>query len=108
MKHDDQVVAMQHYFDESNQQKPNAPPPLKRFPLKNIPLYHAYYHQHMYNTSDLPAEPVRSRSSIRKRASAGEKQISSNISMVLEDLLQWVFETIDFETWKSNFGIICD
>lgn len=89
MKHNDQVETPQ-YFDESNEQeKNNAALPMKLFPLKNIPLYHAYYHQHMYNSSDLLHEPTpRNRSSITKRASAGEKQISTNITMVLEDLLK--------------------
>lgn len=92
MKHDDQIDTMdtmQPYTDESNQQKnTNAPLPIKRFPLRNIPLYHAHYHQHTYNltSSDLSPESPRNRSSIRKRASS--EKLSTNITMVLEGLLQ--------------------
>lgn len=89
MKHDDQIGTIPPYLDDSNQpENTNAPMPIKRFPLKNIPLYHAHYHQHTYNSSDLSHEVPRNRSSIRKRASSGEKQISTNITMVLEGLLE--------------------
>lgn len=88
MKHNDQIDAMQPNIDDKNQlEDKNTPLPMKRFPLKNIPLYHAYYHQHTYNSSDLMHEPPRNRSMIRKRASSGEK-LSTNITMVLEGLLQ--------------------
>lgn len=96
MKHNDDMDTVQQYFVESEPQPSDdananaAKIPIKHFPLKSIPLYHAHYHQHMHNTSDLLYESVRNRSSIRKRASAGEKQISTNITMVLEDLLKWV------------------
>lgn len=87
MKHDEKIDTMQSYFDDSTNQLDNAKAPIKYFPLKNIPLYHAHYHQHTYNSSNLLNDSPRNRSSIRKRAS-GEKQISTNITMVLEDLLK--------------------
>lgn len=92
MKHNDDVDTVQQYFVEPEpQQNANAAElPVKYFPLKSIPLYHAYYHQHMYNASNSLYEPVRNRSSITKRASSEKKQISTNITMVLEDLLKWV------------------
>lgn len=92
MKHDDlQMATIRSQFDESNQQENSIKPiPITKFPLKNIPLYHAHYHQHnQYNASDLPHASLRNRSAIRKRASAEEKQISTNISMVLEGLLKY-------------------
>lgn len=89
MKHNDQMPTTPPFIDESNRQENiNVPSPIKRFPLRNIPLYHAYYHQHTYNSSDLSHELPRNRSSIQKRASSGEKKISTNITMVLEGLLQ--------------------
>lgn len=93
MKHDDpQVAAVQSQFDEPDQSDIDSikPLPITKFPLKNIPLYHAYYHQHnnAYNSSNLPPASLRNRSAIRKRASSGEKQISTNITMVLEGLLK--------------------
>lgn len=90
MKHDESIDTMQQYFDDSNNQLKNSNPPLpmKHFPLKSIPLYHAHYHQHMHNVSNgLLYESIRNKSSIRKRASAGEK-LSTNITMVLESLLK--------------------
>lgn len=92
MKHNDDVDTVQQYFVEPEpQQNANAAKlPVEHFPLKSIPLYHAYYHQHMYNASNSLYEPVRNRSSITKRASSEKKQISTNITMVLEDLLKWV------------------
>ena len=99
MKHDDlQMGTIQSDFDESNQSELDStkPLPITKFPLKNIPLYHAYYHQHnaAYNASNLPHASLRNRSAIRKRASSGEKQISTNITMVLEGLLK---------SYKSNY-----
>lgn len=100
MKHDDdpQMATIQSDFDESEQPEIESikPLPITKFPLKNIPLYHAYYHQHnTYNASNnLPHASVRNRSAIRKRASSGEKQISTNITMVLEGLLK---------SYKSNY-----
>lgn len=90
MKHDDEQIdkMQQTYFDDPNQLENangNAPLPSKLFPLSNIPLYHAYYHQHMSNVSELLQEPVRNRSTIRKRASDEKLQ---NITMVLESLLK--------------------
>lgn len=92
MKHDDlQSNSIEPRFDNSNQLEIDSikPLPITKFPLKNIPLYHAYYHQHnAYNASDSPHASLRNRSSIWKRASSGEKQISTNITMVLEGLLE--------------------
>lgn len=94
MKHDDdvQMDPLQSHDDESDQSENDSvkPVPITKFPLKNIPLYHAYYHQHnsAYNSSNLPHTSLRNRSAIRKRASSGEKQISTNITMVLEGLLK--------------------
>lgn len=93
MKHDDLPMAtIQSHFDEANQPQIDSikPLPIMKFPLKNIPLYHARYHQHnAYNASDAPHAAARNRSTIRKRASSGEKQILTNITMVLEDLLKY-------------------
>lgn len=90
MKHDEQSDSMQQYFDDSDQlENANQPLPMN-FPLRNIPLYHAQYHQHnqyTHNASNSHNESIRNRSTVRKRAS-GEKQISTNITMVLEDLLK--------------------
>lgn len=89
MKHDEESDSMQQYFDNSDPvENANQPLPMN-FPLRNIPLYHAQYHQHNQNASKASNsyESVRNRSPIRKRAS-GEKQISTNITMVLEDLLK--------------------
>lgn len=93
MKHDDvQMATIQSQFDEPDQSEIDSikPVPITKFPLKNIPLYHAHYHQHngAYNSSNLPHATVRNRSAIRKRASSGEKQISTNITSVLEGLLK--------------------
>lgn len=97
MKHDDVQMApiQSHDEDESDRSEDDSvkPVPLAKFPLKNIPLYHAYYHrdhQHnsAYNASNTPPTLLRNRSAIRKRASSGEKQISTNITMVLEGLLK--------------------
>lgn len=89
MKHDEPMDAMQQYFDDSNQlENTNPTLPMKHFPLKSIPLYHAHYHQHTHNASNgLLYETAKGKASIRKRASAGEK-LSTNITMVLESLLK--------------------
>lgn len=93
MKHDDvEMAAIESHDDEPDQSEnePVKPLPITKFPLRNIPLYHAYYHQHngAYNSSNIPPTSLRNRSAIRKRASSGEKQISTNITMVLEGLLK--------------------
>lgn len=95
MKHDDlQMATIQSHFDETNRPEIDSikPLPITKFPLKNIPLYHAHYHKHNTNMTNTEPSPPnassRNRSSIRKRASSGEKQISTNITMVLEDLLK--------------------
>lgn len=92
MKHDEHIDTMQPYSDDSTNQHKNANAtlPIKYYPLKNIPLYHAHYHQHTYNVSNLHYDSPRNRSTIKKRAS-GEKQTSTNITMVLEDLLKLVY-----------------
>ncbi|XP_055304558.1 gamma-aminobutyric acid receptor subunit alpha-1 isoform X2 [Sitodiplosis mosellana] len=91
----DKTKVMKHDEYDSNQlENTNPPLPMKYFPLKSIPLYHAHYHQHTHNASNgLMYDTVRNRSSIRKRASAGEK-LSTNITMVLESLLK---------SYKSNY-----
>lgn len=87
LKHNGQLEKIPLYYTESNQQKnAAASSSVKHHALNNIPLYHAYYHQHNHNDSSF--DSFRMRSSIRKRAPNDEKQISTNITMVLEDLLK--------------------
>lgn len=77
------------YLTEPTNQHQNngaAATSVKHHALNSLPLYHAYYHQHMHN--DTTFDLIRMRSSIRKRAPNDEKQISTNITMVLEDLLK--------------------
>lgn len=86
MKHNGQLEKMPSHYMESNQQNAAAASLVKHHPLNSVPLYHAYYHQHIHN--DTSFDSIRMRSTIQKRAQNDEKQISTNITMVLEDLLK--------------------
>lgn len=82
------METMQRHHSDLNQQRNiNDEFPIKHFALNNVPLYHAYYHQHMHVNNETH-NSLRKQSSIQKRAPNDEKQISKNITMVLEDLLK--------------------
>lgn len=90
IKHNGQIEMQQHLIESHQyQQQPQDVLPMKQYQLNNIPLYHAYYHQHMHNATRPKFDFIKSRGSIQKRTTADEKkQISTNITMVLEDLLK--------------------
>lgn len=88
IKHNGQVETVQQHLIEHQQKLANVLP-MKQYQLGNLPLYHAYYHQHMHNGNKTKFDTIRNRGSIQKRTTADEKkQISTNITMVLEDLLK--------------------
>lgn len=85
-KHGSPTEKIEHHISATNQKKEVISPSIKHYQLSTVPLYHAHYHQHMYEANGTINEYIRNRSSIRKRAPTAD-WLSKNISMVLEQLL---------------------